>query len=362
MKKLAIVFFTILLGTNVFASIKLKNMADVEGMRQNQLLGYGIVVGLNGTGDKSRTEFTNQSLVNMLARMGVNVNQNDVKVENVAAVMVTAELPPFAKSGSELDVTVSSIGDSESLEGGTLLMTPLKAPNGDVYAVAQGPLSVGGMNVSSGGSGTVKNHPTVGRIPNGAIIEKEIPYNMKQNYIMLNFKDISISNIVRAKNRINSIFGNKLAEIASPGTLEVAIPSEYRGGYYEFLNEVLNVEIRPEDFAKVVVDERTGTIVMGSDVRVSKVAISHGNLTINVNSTVNVSQPESFSEGQTVATQETNVDVEEEDAKLMMIPEGVRISDLVKALNSIGVSPRDLIAILQSIKAAGALHGNLEVI
>jgi flagellar P-ring protein precursor FlgI len=361
MKKLLIIF-VLIISTNSFAAIKLKNIAKVEGIRANQLIGYGLVVGLNGTGDKSRTEFTNQSLVNMLSRMGVTVNQDDVKVENVAAVMVTATLPPFAKAGSEMDVTISSIGDAESLEGGTLLLTPLKAPNGEVYAVAQGPITVGGMNVSAGGTNTTKNHPTVGRIPNGAIIEKEIPYQLKQTYITLNFNNMSISNIVEAKNRINTIFNEKIAEISSPGSLQIAIPGEFRNRYYEFLDEVLKVEIIPEDFAKVVVDERTGTIVMGSDVRVSAVAISHGNLTIKVNSTVNVNQPGAFSRGQTVITGETDVNIEEEEGKMMMLPEPVRISDLVKALNSIGVSPRDLIAILQSIKAAGALHGKLEVI
>jgi len=361
MKRLLIIFILII-STNSFAAIKLKNVAKVEGIRENQLIGYGLVVGLNRTGDKDRTEFTKQSLVNMLARMGVTVDQNNVKVENVAAVMVTSTLPPFAKAGSEMDVTVSSIGDAESLEGGTLLLTPLKAPNGEVYAVAQGPITVGGMNVSAGGTNTTINHPTVGRIPNGAIIEKEIPYQLQQTYVTLNFNNMSISNIVNAKNRINTIFNANVAEISSPSTLEIAIPTEFRNRYYEFLDKVLKVEITPEDFAKVVIDERTGTIVMGSDVRVSTVAISHGNLTIKVSSNIDVSQPAPFSRGQTVATQQTDVNVEEEEGKMMVIPEPVRISDLVKALNSIGVSPRDLIAILQSIKAAGALHGELEVI
>jgi flagellar P-ring protein precursor FlgI len=239
-------------------------------------------------------------------------------------------------------------------------MTPLSAPNGEIYAVAQGPISVGGMNVSAGGGGAVKNHPTVGRIPNGAIVEKEIGYKLDQSFVVLSFKQVSLSNVVKSKNIINKIFKSKIAEVDSPTTIKIKVPEGY--DYYDFLDTVLNVEIQPETYAKVIVDERTGTIVMGSDVRISTVAVSHGNLTIKITSTVEVSQPNAFGDGETVVTNQKEVEVEEDDAKLMVLPDGVMISDLVKALNSLGVTPRDLIAILQSIKAAGALHGELEVI
>ncbi len=360
MKKYVFIILIIFSSSTLFAGVRLKNLVNVDGIRVNQLIGYGLVVGLNGTGDKSQTDFTVHTLVNMLDRMGITVDQKKVKVKNVAAVMVTAKFPPFAKAGTKADVVVSSIGDAKSIEGGTLLMTPLSAPNGEIYAVAQGPISVGGMNVSAGGGGAVKNHPTVGRIPNGAIVEKEIGYKLDQTSIMLSFKQVSLSNVVKSKNIINRIFKERIAEVDSPTTIKIKVPEGY--DYYDFLDAVLNVEIQPETYAKVIVDERTGTIVMGSDVRISTVAVSHGNLTIKITSTVEVSQPNAFADGETVVANQKNVEVEEDDSKLMVLPDGVMISDLVKALNSLGVTPRDLIAILQSIKAAGALHGELEVI
>ena len=361
MKKL-ITIIMILICAKAFATVKIRDISSVEGIRDNQLVGYGVVVGLNGTGDKSGTEFTIQSLVNMLDRMGITVDKKKVKVKNVAAVMVTAKLPPFAKAGTKMDVLVSSIGDAKSLEGGTLILTPLSAPNGQIYAAAQGPISVGGINASAGGGGTIKNHPTVGRIPNGATIEREIPFNLHQEILRVSFNNLSISNIVKSKKLINKMFGSEIARITSPNTLEIEVPLEYSERFYEFMDAVLNIEIEPETFAKVVVDERTGTIVMGSDVKINTVAISHGSLTIKITNKVEVSQPSPLSGGQTVVTNNQQVDVKEEEAKLMMIPEGVKISDLVKALNSIGVSPRDLISVLQSIKSAGALQGELEVI
>ncbi len=351
----------LIISINSFAGTKIRDLAKVEGIRDNQLVGYGLVVGLNGTGDKSGTEFTIQSLTNMLDRMGIAVDKKKVKVKNVAAVVVTAKLPPFAKPGSKVDVIVSSIGDAKSLEGGTLILTPLASPNGQFYASAQGPISVGGMNVQAAGAGAVKNHPTVGRIPNGAIIEKEINFNLTEDVLKLSFKDISVSNIVKAKQTINKVFKNS-ANIVNPTTIEVSIPKEYEGRFYEFMDAVLNLEIETETFAKVILDERTGTIVMGSDVRVNTVAISHGNLTIKITSNEQVSQPNPLSKGETKVTKQTEIKVEEDKAKLMVLPEGVRISDLVKGLNAIGVTPRDLIAILQAIKSAGALQGDLEVI
>lgn len=363
MKRLIILSFSFLLliTTGASASVKIRDLAQVEGIRDNQLFGYGLVVGLNGSGDKNGTEFTIQSLVNMLDRMGITVNQNNVKVKNVAAVMVTAKLPPFSKSGNKIDITVSSIGDAKSLEGGTLLLTPLAAANGQIYAVAQGPLSVGGMNVSAAGAGITKNHPTVGMIPNGAIVEKEIPFNLENDYFSLAFGNMGIADIVQAKSAINSFIGSPIAIITSPSSIRVDVPEEYRVNFYDFMSSLLNIEVQPETFARVIMDERTGTIVMGSDVRISTVAVAHGNLTITISNQVEISQPNPLTLGQTVVAENTQVNVAEEKTKLMVVPEGVTISDLVKALNAIGVTPRDLISILQAIKAAGALHADLEV-
>jgi flagellar P-ring protein precursor FlgI len=296
----------------------------------------------------------------MLERMGITVDKNDVKVKNVAAVMVTAKLPPFAKSGTKLDVVVSSVGDAKSLEGGTLLMAPLSAANGQTYAVAQGPISVGGMNVSAGGAGAIKNHPTVGVIPNGALVEKELPFEMNTGYFDIAFNTYNITNVVRAKTAINAYIGSDIASITSPTSIRVNIPDVFRESFYDFMDSVLSVPVEPAGKAKVVVDERTGTIVMGADVRISTVAVSHGNLTITISSTVDVTQNPLFPFQQTT-TANTDVQVNEEPSKLMVVPEGISISDLVKALNSIGVTPRDLISVLQAIKAAGALHGELEV-
>ena len=360
-RAVTVVLMIIFTAVSAQAAVKIRDLAQVEGIRDNQLYGLGVVVGLNGSGDKNNTEFTVQNLVNMLDRLDVAVSKDDVKVKNVATVMVTAKLPPFANAGNKIDVTVSSIGDAKSLEGGTLLLTPLKASNGMTYAVAQGPLSVGGMNVAAAGAGVVKNHPTVGMIPNGAIIEREVEYSLALDHFNLNFKTVGISDIVQAKSAINGFMGVDVAEIISPTTIKVNVPGEFRNNFYDFMGSLLNIEIQPETFARVIVDERTGTIVMGSDVRISTVAVAHGNLTITISNQVEVSQPAPFSMGQTIAAQTTQVNVAEDQSKLMIVPEGVTISDLVKALNAIGVTPRDLISILQAIKSAGALHADLEL-
>ncbi|ADD69236.1 flagellar P-ring protein [Denitrovibrio acetiphilus DSM 12809] len=360
MKRTVITLMLILLANASFAMVKIRDISNVEGIRDNQLIGYGLVVGLNGTGDKSGTDFTIQSLVNMMERMGITVSKDDVSVKNVAAVMVTAKLPPYSRSGTMVDVVVSSVGDAKSLEGGTLLMTPLSAANGQVYAVAQGPISVGGMNVSAGGTGTIKNHPTVGMIPNGGIVEQEIPFVMDESEIVLTFKQRNLTDLVKAKEAVNKMVGLQVAQITSPSTLEISVPDNYKSNFYVYLDNVLSAQIEPTNLARVVVDERTGTIVMGADVRLNTVAVSHGNLTISINSTVEIREPDFLGDGGG-ETQNTEINVQEENANLMVVPEGVSISDLVKALNSIGVTPRDLISILQAIKSAGALHGELQV-
>lgn len=364
MKKVILLIILILfMAQGVHAMVKVRDITNVEGVRDNQLVGYGLVVGLNGTGDKSGSVFTMNSLANMMERMGVSVSSGAVKVKNVAAVMVTARLKPFAKAGTKMDVTVSSVGDSKSLEGGTLLMTPLSAANGQVYAVAQGPLSVGGMNVSTSGAKAVKNHPTVGAIPNGAIIEQEVQYQLDQKSIVLNFKDNNLSDVVKARSAINRLVGADVATVSSPSSLSIIVPDSQKTNYYGFMDRVLNAEIEPTDLARVVVDERTGTIVMGADVKVSTVAISQGNLTINVTSTVTTEPgiPQDSKPAQDKKTSSTQISAKEESAKLMVIPEPLSISDLVKALNSVGVTPRDLISILQAIESAGALHGDLQI-
>ncbi|MDR0453517.1 MAG: flagellar basal body P-ring protein FlgI [Deferribacteraceae bacterium] len=362
MKKIFIITFLLALNISANAVVKIKDLANVEGIRENQIFGYGLVVGLNGTGDKDQTKFTTQSLANMLERMGITVNKNDVKVKNIAAVMVTAKLPPFARAGQTIDVTISSVGDAKSLEGGTLLLTPLSAPNGQIYATAQGPISVGGLSASAGGANVTKNHPTAGRIPNGATVEKEIVFAMDSGAFNLFFNKYSLSDVISAKTAINTFMGAEIASVSSPSNITVKVPGELSGSFYDFLNSVLSIEIEPETFAKVILDERTGTIVMGSEVRISTVAVAHGNLTITVTNNIEISQPDAFSMGQTAVTQQPAVEMAEDTAKLMIVPEGVTVSDLVKALNAIGVTPRDLISILQAIKAAGALHAQLEVI
>ena len=361
MKRIFIAAFLIIFAANAHAVVKLRDIAHVDGIMDNAIYGYGLVVGLNGTGDKDQTKFTTQSLVSMLEVMGVTVDKNQVKVKNVAAVMVQAKLPAFARTGQPMDVTISSVGDAKSLEGGTLLPTRLVGPNGEVFAVAQGPLSVGGMNVSAGGASVTKNHPTVGRIPNGGMVTQELKYAMDTRFFDLYFSN-PIGDVISAKQAINAFIGTEIAVVTSPSNIKVTIPGDFQGSYYDFLNAVLNLEVQPETFAKVIMDERTGTIVMGSDVRISTVAVAHGNLTITITNNVEVSQPLPFTDGQTVVTNEPEITVAEDKSKLMVVPEGVTVSDLVKALNAIGVSPRDLMAILQSIKAAGALHGQLEVI
>ncbi|MDY6821781.1 MAG: flagellar basal body P-ring protein FlgI [Deferribacterota bacterium] len=362
MKRLVILFFAFLIISNQLYAVKLKDLAKIRGVRDNQLIGYGLVVGLNGTGDQDQTEFTVHTLTNMLDRMGITVDEDDVRVDNVAAVMVTAKLTPFAKVGTKIDTVVSSIGDADSLEGGTLLLTPLSAPDGEVYAVAQGPITVGGLNINIRGANVRENHPTVGRIPNGAIVEKEVPYDLPKDNVIISFEKLSLNNIVKAKNAINKFFGEEIASIDSPTTISLNTPVNYKNNFYDFLDAAMRIDIEPEPSSKVVVDERTGTIVLGSDVRITTVAVAHGDLTIRISSNVLVSQPAPFSGGQTVVVGQPQVEVEEEEGKLMVIPEGAQISDLVKALNAIGATPRDLISILQSIDAAGALQGELEVI
>jgi len=342
--------------------VRIKDIAQVSGVRTNQLIGYGLVVGLSGTGDKSNTQFTIQSLVNMLENMGVRVDRNSLKVKNVAAVMVTAQMPVSARPGSKLDVTVSSIGDASSLLGGVLLQTPLRGIDCKIYALAQGSLAVGGFSAGGEAATAAKNIATVARIPGGAIVERGIPFDFsKQEEITLNLATFDFSTTNQILNRINSSFNAPLASAPNISTVKVKIPERFKNNLIPFLATLENLEINPDTPAKVVVDEKTGTVVLGEHVTISPVAISHGNLHIVVQELPQVSQPESFSQGETTVVPRTQLGVKEEKKNLVLL-KGATIQELVKGLNAMGATPRDLISILRTLKAAGALQAKLEII
>ncbi len=341
---------------------RIKELGSINGVRTNQLIGYGLVVGLNGTGDKSNTVFTYQTLANMLDTMGVKVDAAKTKVNNLAAVMVTANLPPFAKTGSKIDITVSSMGDAKSIEGGVLLLTQLKGADGDVYALAQGPIVIGGFLAGGQGATVQKNHPTVGRIAGGATVEKELSYErMRNDAVTIVLKESDFTTARRVVERINEVFSG--AAFAKDGaTVTVIVPDAMRKNPVKFLSIVENVNVDPDVVARIVVDEKTGTVVIGENVRIATVAISHSNLSVQVKEDQKVSQPLPFAQGQTVVTPDTTVKVQEEKGKFHFMEGGITIKELVKALNATGISTRDIITILQTIKASGALHAELEVI
>ncbi|MBN2059015.1 MAG: flagellar basal body P-ring protein FlgI [Deltaproteobacteria bacterium] len=346
-------------------SARIKDIASLKGVRSNQLVGYGLVVGLNGTGDGSGTRFTTQSLVNMMERMGIHSLSDQIKVANVAGVIVTAYLPPFSRKGSEIDITVSSIGDAKSLHGGTLLMTPLKGADGNVYALAQGPLFVGGFSATgTAGGGVQKNHPTVARIPGGAIIEREIPFDFnKMNNLTLALNSPDFTTSQRISRAINRNFGTILASSLDAGTVIIDVPESYQADLVSLVASLEQLEITPDNGAKVVLSERTGTVIMGENVTISSIAIAHGNLSVQIKEKKEVSQPLPFSEGETVITPDSDVNVSEDGNKLVLMEtQGTDLGGVVRALNAIGISARDLITVLQAIKAAGALQAELEII
>ncbi|MGD8344188.1 MAG: flagellar basal body P-ring protein FlgI [Desulfobacterales bacterium] len=348
------------------AAVRIKDIVDIKGVRQNQLVGYGLVVGLEGTGDSDSSLFTIQSLASLLEKMGVTVQTSDIEdVENVAAVMVTADLPAFASLGSRLDVLVSSIGDAENLQGGTLLFTPLRAADGNVYAVAQGPVSTGGFAVSgNSGDQVQKNFPTVGRVVSGALVEKELQSNFNQkNELTLALKDPDFTTASRVAQAINRAFYSQLARTENAGSIRVTVPENYVGDTVQFVTMIESLGVTPDMVSKVVVNERTGTVIMGENVRIATIAIAHGNLSIQINESQDVSQPLPFSRGgETVVTPESEIVVQEGKNPIFLVESGVSIGEVVKALNALGVSPRDLIAIFQALKAAGALQAELEII
>ena len=360
--------FGLILATVIFLishahAVRIKELVEIEGVRQNQLVGYGLVVGLDGTGDSKDSEFTIQSMASLLEKMGMTVETKDIEVENVAAVIVTADLRPFARAGSRIDVLVSSIGDAENLQGGTLLLTPLRAANGDVYVVAQGPVSTGGFSAEGAGGKVQKNFPTVGRVVGGGLIEKNGPSGFKnRRTLSLALHNPDFTTASRVAEAINGALNDHCVQTQDSGTIHVRIPERFSGDIVRLVTLIEGLNIIPDTIAKVVVNERTGTVVMGEDVRISTVAIAHGNLSIEVKETPSVSQPLPFSEGETVVTPGTQILVTEEKSKVFLLESGVSIGKVVRALNALGVSPRDLIAILQGIKAANALPAKLEII
>jgi flagellar P-ring protein precursor FlgI len=345
---------------------RIKDIVEFEGVRDNMLIGYGLVVGLNGTGDSlNNSPFTEQSIIGMLDRLGVNVRDNKLNTKNIAAVMVTATLPPFTNQGARIDVSISALGDSKSLQGGTLLVTPLLSADGHVYAVAQGPVSIAGFSASADAGSVTQNIPTAGRIAAGAIIEREIPFNLEaQTSTRLALRNPDFTTARRIAAAINGHLKFPAAVAQNPASVELKVPPGYNAGLVNLLTDIEQLRIAPDHVARVVIDERSGVIVMGKDVRISTVALAQGNLTIRITETPQVSQPNAFSEGgETVVVPRSDIQIEDsgEGKKLAVLPEGVSLQELVTNLNALGVGPRDIITILQAIKASGALQADIEV-
>src|ERR1700752_2183521 len=345
------------------ATSRIKDLANIEGVRQNQLIGYGLVVGLNGTGDTfNNIPFTKQSLQAMLERMGVNIRGATIRTGNVAAVMVTGNLPPFSTQGTRIDVTVSALGDAKNLQGGTLLVTPLLGADGNVYGVAQGSLAISGFQAQGEAASITRGVPTVGRIANGAIIEREIDFALNRlPNVRLALRNADFTTAKRIAAAINDFIGTATAEPIDPSTVELSIPPEFKGNVVAFLTEIEQLQVDPDLAAKVIIDERSGIIVMGRDVRVATVAVAQGNLTVTISESPQVSQPNPLAAGRTVVTPRTSVGVTEEGKRLALVKDGVSLQQLVDGLNGLGIGPRDLIGILQAIKAAGAIEADIEV-
>lgn len=345
---------------------RIKDIVNIEGVRDNQLVGYGLVVGLNGTGDSlNNAPFTKQSLNAMLERLGVSIRGQNLNTGNVAAVMVTATLPPFSNQGSKIDINVSSLGDATSLQGGTLLVTPLYGADGAVYAVGQGSVNVAGFTAKGDSATFTRNIPTSGRIPGGATVEREIDFRLADfQQIRFALKNPDFTTARRIEQAINGFMSQNIAVSENSGSVRLEKPAGYKGSIVDLITDVEQLPIEPDQPAKVVIDERSGIIVMGSDVRISTVAIAQGNLTIRITETPQVSQPNPFAEqGQTVVVPRTDVQVNEgENARLSLLDTGVTLQDLVTGLNRLGVTPRDTITILQAIKAAGALQADIETL
>jgi flagellar P-ring protein precursor FlgI len=346
-------------------AVRLKDLVTLEGVRENQLIGYGLVAGLAGQGDRQQTIFPLQSLTNMLERMGVSVSPAAIQVKNTAAVMVTATLPAFAQPGTQMDVTVSSIGDARTLQGGLLLLTPLKGVDGRTYAVAQGPLVTGGFVAGKGGTSQTVNHPTVGRVPNGAIVEQPAPSRAPESHIKLQLRQADFTTAARIAKAVNGKYGTSGAAVAhadNAGMVSVTLPSEYASRTTEFVAEMETLAVPVDRAARVVINERTGTIVMGKDVRIGPVAILQGNLTVEIQTSFAVSQPAPMGGGTTEVVPQVGVAAKQEKTRNVVLKQGATVEELVRALNAIGSTARDVIVILQNLRAAGALDAELEVI
>ena len=363
---IAIITAATLAATPAFAFSRVKDLVEIQGIRDNMLVGYGLVVGLNGTGDSLKNApFTQQSIQTMLERLGVNTRGQTMQTKNTAAVMVTANLPAFASSGSRVDVTVSAMGDAKNLQGGTLLVTPLFGADGQIYAVGQGPVAVGGFSAQGDAASVTRGVPTAGRIANGAIVEKETGFKLASlTTLKLALHDPDLTTASRIAKAVNAYLGGNLAAASDPSNIQLAVPANYPGGVMALLTDIEQVKVDPDQSAKVVIDQTSGVIVMGSDVRISTVAIAQGNLTIKVTETPQVSQPSPFSNtGTTEVVPRTKIDIDEgKGNKVAVMPDGVSLQHLVDGLNALGVGPRDIISILQAIKAAGALQADIEVI
>jgi len=354
-----------LLTTPSFPASRIKDIGHFAGVRSNSLIGYGLVIGLNKTGDKRQTFFTQQTLLNMLERFGMTVSNPAVRVENIAAVMVTADLDAFERPGSRMDVTVSSIGDATSLQGGILLQTPLIAQDGQVYAVAQGPLVLGGFSAGNAATGVTVNHPTVGRIPNGGTVERSVVAGMPQTVesLELILDRADFTTVRRAVDALNMSFGQTIAFPMDGRSIRLTLPADYKQRPVDFMSAVEAVAVEVDTKAKVVVNERTGTVIIGSDVTIAPVSISHGNLSISIETQFSVSQPQPLAPGgQTVVVPDQKVTAQEQKSNFVTLGRGATIDDLIRALNALGVTPRDTIAILEALKAAGALQAELEII
>jgi len=373
---LHLLFVTFLLSTaaaipaaetpTISTQVRLKELAALEGVRDNQLIGYGLVVGLAGTGDKRQTVFSAQTLSNMLERMGVSVAPTALQAKNTASVMVTATLGAFAQAGTRIDVTVAALGDATTLQGGLLILTPLKGANAQVYAVAQGPVVTGGFVAGRGGGNSqTVNHPTTGRIPNGAIVELSPPSSLSGDHFRLQLKRGDFSNAARITHAINGRFATgdgAIARAENPSLVVIDLPPSFRHQPVEFLAQLENVTINADRMAKIVINERTGTIAMGKDVKIAPVSILHGNLTVEVETSFAVSQPAPLSSGETAVVPQVGVGVKEEKARHINLKDGATVEELVRALLAIGSTPRDVIAILQNLQAAGALEAEIEII
>jgi flagellar P-ring protein precursor FlgI len=344
-------------------SARLKDVASVQGAAQTPLIGYGLVVGLNKTGDRRQTIFSAQTLANMLERFGIAVAPGAIKIENVAAVMVTAQLSPYAQAGGRLDVTASSIGDARSLQGGTLMPTPLRGPDGRVVALAQGPLSIGGFGVGNADNNVQVNHLTVGRVPGGGLVQEARQWTPPPGGVLrLALHEPDFMSATRVARAINMELGTEAAKVLDAGSVAVQVPQEFRATVPELIARIEPLPVSLDVAARVVINERTGTVVMGGDVRLGPAAVAHGNLSVRIATQYEVSQPAPLSQGKTAVVPQTELDVNEGDAQLVALDAGATLADVVRALNLLGVTPRDIIAVMQALKAAGALRAEIVIL